>query len=105
MIRIKAAQATKADRIQEIYKAQKKKKIREKYEVELAALRAGSFFLHLGPISSPLLGRVLGLLKSQLSLTNSNLSSPIHVVFSDSNLEIEDTLFDDAPELPSPIPQ
>lgn len=104
MTRTKAAQATEADRIQEIYKAKKEKKIREKYKVELAALRAGSFSPHLGPISSPLLGGVSGLSMSQLPLADSNLSSLIHIVFSNSNLEVEDILFNVAPELSLPIP-
>lgn len=101
----KAALATEADRIQEIRKAKKEKKIREKYEAELAALRADSFSPHLGPISSTLLGGVPGLSKSQLPPIDSDLSSSIYVVSSDSNLEVEDTLFDVALELPSPTPR
>ena len=42
---------------------------------------------------------------SQLFLTDTGLSSPIHVVSSDSNSEVEDISFDLAPKLPSATPR
>lgn len=85
----KVALAAKADRIREIRKAKKEKKIREKYEAELVVLKADSSSPHLGPISSFLLGGVPGLLKSQLPLTDFGLvSSPIHIISSDLDLEV-----------------
>lgn len=99
------ALAAEADCIQEIRKAKKEKEIKEKYEAELAALRIDSSFPHLGPISSPLSGGVSGLSNSQLPPTDSGLSSPIHVLFSDSDSEVKDISFDVTPKLPFPTPQ
>lgn len=65
MTETKVALVAKAVRIWEIHKAKKEKKIKEKDEAELTALRADSSSLYLGPIFSPLLGEVPGLSKSQ----------------------------------------
>lgn len=100
MIRTKAVLAAETNCIQEIYKAQIKK-IREKYKVELATLKADFFYPYLRLISSLFLGGVLKLSKSQLPPINSNLSSSIHIIFFDSDLKVKDILFDVDPKLSS----
>lgn len=101
MIGTKTILAAEINCIQEICKTLKKE-IREKYKVELAALKTDFFYPHLGLIFSLFLSGVLKLSKSQLPLTNSDLSSSIHIVFFDLNLKVKDILFDVALELSSP---
>lgn len=93
MTKTEIALAVEADQIREICKAKKEKKIKEKYEAELAAFRAASSFPHLGPISLSLLGKVSGLSKCQLPLADFSLSQPIYVVSSDSNSIVKDISF------------
>ncbi len=95
----KVTVAAEADRTQASRKAQEEQEIREKYEAEFVALRTDSSFLYLRPFSSPLSGKALGLSKSRSPLRDTGLSSPIHIVSSDSDLEVEDILFDFAPKL------
>lgn len=95
MTETKVALVTETDCISEISKAKKEEKIREKYKAELGTLRVDCFSPHLGPIFSSFLGGVPGLSKSQLSPTDFDLvSSPIHVISSDLDLEVEDILLD-----------
>lgn len=100
-----AAVAAEADRTRASRKAKKEQEIREKYEAELAALRTDSSSPHLGPFSSPLSGKAPGLSKSRSPPRDTGLSSPIHVVSSDSDSEVEVISFDLAPKLPSPTPR
>ena len=68
-------------------------------------LRTDSSSPHLGPFSSPLSGEAPGLSKSRSPPRDTGLNSPIHVVSSDSDSEVEDISFDLAPKLPSPTPR
>lgn len=55
--------------------------------------------LHLSLFSSLSLGKASKLSKSQLSLRDTSLNTLIHIISSDSKLEIEDISFDLAPKL------
>ncbi len=105
MTETEAAVAAEADRTRASRKAKKEQEIREKYEAELAALRTDFSSPHLGPFALPLSSKAAALSKSRSPPRDIGLSSPIHIVSSDSDSEVEDISFDLAPKLLFPTPR
>lgn len=103
MIWTKIVIVIEVDCTQASCKAKKEQEIWEKYEAKLAILRTDFSSLYLRLFSSLLLGKAAGLFKSQSLPMNTDLNSPIHIISSDSDLEVDNISFHFPLKLPSSI--
>lgn len=98
MTRTKAAIAIKADQTWTNFIFKKKEEIRKNMKLSWLLLER-IFFFCIWCFLSFFSDKTPGLSKSQLFLKNTGLNFFIHILFSNSNLEVEDNLFNFTPKL------